>query len=186
MKSSRILTIVGVSVVVLLIGIALGSVAFPMTTTETSTDTITSTITLISSVTLNEIETVTQKSYIVIYSGSNSETLTEEILVESVEHIQVFTSGNCTAPAGTAYVVANVTTTEYRLPSQLTNLTANPQIVTATLTTVSSYVAGVDSTDFTTVSFNIHSFGNATVVFLSTRTNGTMTSIVTATCPLFV
>lgn len=60
MKDSTILSLVGVAVIMLVIGTGLGSVAFPTTRTETSTETITSPITLISSVTLNEIQTVTQ------------------------------------------------------------------------------------------------------------------------------
>ena len=96
-----------------------------------------------------------------IYSGNGSVTVTEKILEESVEHIQVYTRGNCSVFAGTPYVVANTTTTEYLLPSQASNSTENPQVVTATVITVSSYIAGINSTDFTSVSFNIHDYGNA-------------------------
>jgi hypothetical protein len=116
----------------------------------------------------------------VIYSGSGSVTVTKEILQEQFQHLQVETSGNCTLGGGTAFI-QNANTTEYLLPTRLYNMSESPMLVNATLTTVTSstYIANV-----TTVSFNIHQYGNVTQIILSTRTNGTETYVATATCPV--
>ena len=120
MKGSTILSIVGVVVVILVIGMALGSVIFPVTKTVTSTLSfpVTSTRTEIVA------STITESSYFVIYPGNVSATVTKEILEERVGGIQVEISGNCTVSGGTGYLT-NTTTTEYLLPSYVSNSSEN-------------------------------------------------------------
>jgi hypothetical protein len=124
--------------------------------------------------------TVTQTSYHLIVPTNNSSlTATLQVLEELVEHVQLLTSVNCTILAGTVSI-DNTTETTLLVPSQFQN---NAQIVTAVVTTETVIVSGIGSTDLTTVSFNIHEYGNAVQTIFSTRSDGV---VVTATCPIVV
>lgn len=160
MKRSTLLSLVGVAVIMLVIGTALGSVAFPTTETETTTQTI--------------VSTITKSSHFVVYSA----TVTKEILQEQFQHLQVLTSGNCTLEGGVV-TLEDTNTTEYLLPSQLYNMSENLTLVNVTFTTVTSSTGIVE---ITTVSFNISEY--ATQIILSTRMSGTETYVATATCPI--
>jgi hypothetical protein len=70
MKSSTILSLIGVAVILLVIGAALGSIAFPMTKTETTTQVTTTTQTAIHSTTetiLTQTSTLSNRLYDLIF-----------------------------------------------------------------------------------------------------------------------
>jgi hypothetical protein len=54
MKTSTILSIIGLAAVMLLIGTALGSIAFPMTKTVTDTSTVTTTVSTVTQTIVNQ------------------------------------------------------------------------------------------------------------------------------------
>jgi len=104
MKSSTILSLLGVAFIMLVIGTALGSAFFPMITTETSTETIASTITLISPVTINEIHTLTQN----LTSQSHTAiTVTSTIMAVGTCTVASAYEGTRNQSAGAYYVQVN-------------------------------------------------------------------------------
>ena len=175
MKNETLLTVIGISAVMLVLGTALGSVAFPITETET--------LTHFETLTVNQTTTLeknlSNETYFVINSNSGNITITKEIIKELVEQLSIDVSGNCTEPQGTAYI-QNTTITRFVFPGVLTNSNE----INATITTVTLSFSGIGSTSLTSVSFNISEYGNVTQIILSTRTNGTETFVVTATCPI--
>jgi hypothetical protein len=179
MKNQTLLTTLGIAAIMLVLGTALGSVAFPMTKTQTSTN--------FETLTVNHIMTLekTQNngSYFVIYSSNGNLTITKEIIKELVEHLSIDVSGNCTVPQETIFI-QNTTETRFVFLSFESGVSMNPNAVNATITTVTFSSSGIGSTSLTTLSFNISQYGNATQIILSTRTNGTETYVATATCPI--
>ena len=131
---------IGVAVIMLVIGVAIGSVAFPLNKTETKTQTSTSTMTATISIT---------RSY-------PQETITEIIIERSgIIGGAAFCEGNLSTPTGCVGGAIEEpvtrTVTSYAPPS-----TTN-EMLNVTLTTITSY--GVMScanatTSSTTVSYN--------------------------------
>jgi hypothetical protein len=117
MKSSTILYLVGVAAVMLVIGTALGSIAFPMTKTETTT--------FLTSVTSTQTSTMTLISYV-----SGQYTITEEILQGSFATLTVYTSGNCTEFAGGVYVQMFENVTTFVFSSLPTNQSFVAEVIT--------------------------------------------------------
>jgi hypothetical protein len=177
--------IITIAIIALALGTAVGYTIFFKTTTTTTTTTLTPPgIAYYSTITSTYVQHSNTTQYFVIYSGNGSVTVTKEILEESVGGVQVEISGNCTVSGGTGYLT-NTSTTEYLLPSYVSNSSESLGLVTAAITTVTSSVSGIGITDLTrTVSFNISEYGNVTEIILSTRTNGTETYVATATCPI--
>lgn len=161
-KSQKYIAITGLCAVFLILGVAFGSLEFPTAKIEYQT------------------ATETQTSYILIIQNNKSSlTATIEVLNELVEHMQLLTSANCTILGGTASI-GNTTETVLVIPSQIENTTG---FASATITTETTTIQGIASTDLTTTSFDIHEYGNAVQTIVSTRSNGV---VVTATCPIAV
>jgi len=124
MKSSTIVSLVGVAVIMLIIGMALGSVTFPVTRTETTT--------LLSSVTSTETETQTLLSNV---SGLSYPTITityQQILVDQVVPTCTTISGIATVIYTYAFPGESTTVTYLFPPSYRYNLPSDRFYVTVT------------------------------------------------------
>ena len=137
MKSSTIMSIVGVAAVMLVIGTALGSVTFSTTKTETTT--------LLSSVTSTQTETQTLLSNV---SGQLYPVIT--ITYQGVFVYPVV--GTCTTVSGKVTVeyyeaIGGYTTATYLFPSNYTNQL--PDKFYATVTTASNEGASNATESFT-------------------------------------
>ena len=136
MKKSGVLSFAGVAVVMLVIGVALGSVVFAIRTTETTTEISSSTVTR--SVHVTSLSTLISTSHeadlvVAVLNSSASVNLTKMIMLQS--EVIYTTSGNCTAEtAGSAiltltqYLIGNYTitnSTSLAVRSIVTNTTEN-------------------------------------------------------------
>ncbi len=162
MKSSTILSLVGVAAVMLVIGTALGSIAFPMTKTETTTTTQRQWDTASNQpVTLKQ--TVT--SYTTILPSANS-TITERIDVKYVFHVKAYASGTCSWVAGTGMIEISSNSTEYLFPN--VNVTGSVRFLNFSVTTTTVTLTGSQSTltdtTITLTQSNSSSVGCPTVV----------------------
>jgi hypothetical protein len=156
MKGSTIFSLVGVAVTMLVIGTALGSVAFPMTKTETTT--------LLSSFTSTQTETLTLISNVSGHASTTTLTTEKEaqgITITEVLVIQtgtiggsMYCSGNLTANECTGSSVEQIlsgTSTSYIFPANSTGVYFN-----ATITQETSYESPTcpPTTTTSTISYN--------------------------------
>ncbi len=158
-KNAAILSIVGVAAIVLVLGVALGSVIFPTTTTETIRTGYVST------------QTVTQTVVQVSTLHDDQETITKQVIVQYVGSYNVYVFGNCTTGGGTLAAFPT-TTTSYILPND-TNGYLDVTIVTQETT-----IQGVSSIS----TFTIYTSLQPMIIAIQ---NGTSTSYLTETCPTY-
>jgi hypothetical protein len=156
MKGSTILSLAGVALITLVVGTALGSVAFPMTRTETSTllssftSTRTDTQTLISSVSGN-VSTTT----LTIEKEVQGITITEIVVIQTgTIGGSMYCSGNLTANECTGSSIEQIlssSSTSYIFPANSTGIYFN-----ATITQATSYesLTCPATTSTSTISYN--------------------------------
>ena len=106
----------------LVIGVALGSVVFPMTKTETTTQ-------------LSSVTTIVTQTEVHLSTYENNEfpeTISEKILVNNVGYITEYVFGNCTEVAGTVSL-SQTNTTLYVFPADMTGY-QNVTVVSSAIT----------------------------------------------------
>ena len=167
MKSSRILSLLGVAAVMLVIGTALGSVVFPTTKSETTTATVVR-ISSTSNQLLAVKETVT--SYSTIFPNASA-TITERIDVTYIAHVKAYTSGTCSWVAPIVYGSSS-NSTEYVFPAIDTNATRH-EFLNFSVTTTTSTLPGIASTyTDTTITFN-----ETQITYSTSRSSGCPTVV---------
>jgi len=108
-RQTVIPTTVGVAIIMLVIGVALGSVAFPLTKIGTTTQ-------------LSTVTTIVAQTKVLLSTYENNEspeTISEEVLVNYIVYITENIYGNCTEYAGTVSL-SQTNTTLYAFPTGMT------------------------------------------------------------------
>lgn len=119
---AKILTF-GIAAIMLVIGIAIGSIAFPMTNTETTT----------------QLFSITAIGSIVHPSTSTAKTVTEEVIVQQTVFGNAYAYASCTGAIGTVSFGNSTTTTITLLNQGTTASSRNGSNIeqTVTITTTS-------------------------------------------------
>lgn len=156
MKRKTILPLIGVAAIMLVIGTALGSIAFPMTTEATTTTTqVRRNSTSVQPLTVN----VTVTSYSTVFPIANH-TITEKIDVTYIVHIKAYTSGTCSWVDATVFASASNST---EFPT--INFTQSARFLNFVVTTTTVTLSGMSSTHTdTTITFMQSESGNASSV----------------------
>ena len=147
MRSSTVLKVTGVAIIALVIGLAFGAAAFPMTKTITQFATITK-----SGTTTTSTIVVTPNFYFFSSDSTSLVTMTQLVLIEGVVIYSVTVSGSCTLGQGTTNAARMTTTTTFIIPTNFTSSEFSATITTVTSTTISMQVVTMTITNTTTTS----------------------------------